>query len=298
MFSILFCGTPDFAVPSLRALAADPAFAVRLVATQPDKPAGRSGALTPPPIKTVAQDLGIPVWQPQKFDAAAAMDAWPDDEPPDFLVVVAYGHILDDAALALPRIAPINVHASLLPRWRGASPIQHAILAGDTQTGITVQVMARRLDAGPILAQSPTPITDRETAPSLHDRLSEMGAALLVETLQHPLQPREQSDDGVTVCRKLSRDDGQANVETMDAVTIDRMVRAFTPWPGVTIDVDGTPLKILETSLVPVNGAHPLPCKDSTTLWLVTVQVPGKKPMGGEEWARGRHKKRFPSVSP
>jgi methionyl-tRNA formyltransferase len=269
-------------------LAADQAFAVGLVATQPDKPTGRSGALTPPPIKTVAEELGIAVWQPQKFDAAAAMEAWPDDEPPDFLVVVAYGHILDDAALALPRIAPINVHASLLPRWRGASPIQHAILAGDTQTGITVQVMARRLDAGPILSQAMTEIAPRETAPSLHDRISEMGATLLAETLKHPLQSQEQSEDGVTICRKLSRDDGQANAETMDAVTIDRMVRAFTPWPGVTIDVEGTPLKILETSLVSASGAHPLLCKDSTTLWLVTVQVPGKKPMGGEEWARGK----------
>jgi methionyl-tRNA formyltransferase len=290
MHSIMFCGTPDFAVPSLRALAADQAFAVGLVATQPDKPAGRSGALTPPPIKTVAHDLGIPVWQPQGFDATAAMEVWPQKEPPDFLVVVAYGHILDNAALALPRIAPINVHASLLPRWRGASPIQHAILAGDTQTGITVQVMARRLDAGPILAQSSTPISDRETAPSLHDRLSQMGATLLAETLKNPLQPQEQSEDGVTICRKLSRDDGQANAEKMDAATIDRMVRAFTPWPGITIEIDGATMKLLGTSLIAMPGAHPLPCKDNTTLWLVTVQVPGKKPMCGEEWARGRHK--------
>ena len=159
-FTIIFCGTPAFAVPSLEALAADAAFDIRLVITQPDKPQGRKQMLTAPPVKLAAERLGIPVWQPENINAEISkLEA--GSSQLDYLIVVAYGKILKKQLLDLPTIAPINVHASLLPRWRGASPIEHAILAGDTDTGVTVQIMAERLDEGGILAQQKIAIDPR-----------------------------------------------------------------------------------------------------------------------------------------
>ncbi|TSC79346.1 MAG: methionyl-tRNA formyltransferase fmt [Candidatus Peregrinibacteria bacterium Gr01-1014_25] len=287
MFSVVFCGTPDFAVPSLRAIAADGAFRVDLVVTQPDRPVGRKQTLTPPPVKTAAEALGIPVAQPEVLSTVHC----PLSAPPDFLVVVAYGQILSDDILAWPRVAPVNVHASLLPRWRGASPIQHAILAGDGETGVTIQRMVQKLDAGPILAQERTPIAPRETFESLHDRLASLGAELLVATLKRPLVEQEQSEDGVTMCRKLARASGAATPDTMDAATIDRMVRGLSPWPGVTVDIDGVTVKVLESSLSPMPDACPLPCANGTVLFLVRVQPPSGKPMTGHAWAQGHGKK-------
>jgi methionyl-tRNA formyltransferase len=288
---IVFLGTPDFAVPSLRALAGDPAFRIGLVVTQPDRPAGRGGISSPPPVKLAAQALGLPVFQPEDANASLSeMPAIPDGRP-DVLVVVAYGQILREEILAWPRIAPVNVHPSLLPRWRGASPIQHAILAGDRETGVTVQRIVRELDAGPILAQRATVIGPRETAEALSDRLAELGAALLTETLKEPLRPAPQDPAGVTVCRKLTRSDGIADPETMTAEEIDRRVRALVPWPGVTCAIDGVPLKLLGTALEPAEDALPLPCRDRSTLYVTLLQPPGKNPMSGAAWLRGRRAK-------
>lgn len=277
---ILFAGTPAFAVPSLEALAGNPSFTIDLVITQPDKPVGRKGIVTPPPVKVAAEKLGIPVWQPADINTETIHDS----RPPDFLVVVAYGQLLKEPLLALPKIAPVNVHASLLPRWRGASPIQHAILTGDAETGVAVQRMVKALDEGPILAQEKTKIGVRETFTELHDRLSQMGSRLLVDTLLAKSKSKPQSNEGVTVCKKLTRKNGEVNPKTMTAEEIDRKVRALNPWPGVMLD---TSLKILATELQPTAGAVPLPCKDDTTVYLVTVQPAGGKPMTGEEWQRG-----------
>ena len=285
--SIVFCGTPDFAVPSLRALVESGLFDVRLVITQPDRPVGRSGRAIPPPMKKAAIDLGIEVWQPAKLNAQIEEENYKAAERPDFLVVVAYGQLLSSKVLEWPTIAPINVHGSLLPRWRGASPVEHAILHGDKETGIAVQRMVKELDAGPILGVAKTDIGERETALQLRDRLSAMGATLLVETLSKPLKETPQPHDGVTICRKLSRDDGKADLATMDAAQIDRMARALYPWPGVTATVKGREVKILETAMEKTDTSTPVDCAKDTTLHLVMVQEAGKKAMTGAEWARG-----------
>jgi len=286
--SIIFCGTPDFAVPSLRALASDPAFDVKLVVTQPDKPVGRKKQLTAPPVKVLAEALGIPVLQPEKVneELPSHFNLHPDDQP-DFLVVVAYGEILSQTVLDIPHIAPVNVHGSLLPRWRGASPVEHAILHGDNETGVTVQKMVQELDAGPALAMAALPIGARDTSTYLRSQLSEMGAALLVETLKRPLEPLPQPTDGVTFCRKLVKEDGIVSREKMTAEEIDRRVRALNPWPGVVCDVQGNTVKILESSLDPVQHSIPIACAHDSTLHLVRVQPPNKKEMHADDWRRG-----------
>ncbi len=285
--TILFAGTSAFAVPSLQALAQNPAFRVIGVITQPDRPTGRKQTLTAPPVKDVAEKLKHPVFQPEKLNTEFATIS-AGMERPDFLVVVSYGQIVSQAILDFPTIAPINVHASLLPRWRGASPLQHAILGGDTETGVTIQKMVKQLDAGPILAQQSTPIDARETAMTLHDRLSMLGAELLVATLKKPLNPHDQDESKVTLCGKLTRQDGVVDSALLTAEEIDRKLRALTPWPAITMKVDGADLKILETSLQPDDRAHAVTCKDNTQLYLISVQPAGKKAMTGVAWGRGR----------
>lgn len=288
--SVVFCGTPDFAVPSLEALARDPGFRVALVVTQPDRPAGRGKSLAAPSVKRAAERLGIPVFQPERLNACADAPEIAAVRPFDLLVVVAYGQILSSEILGLPGIAPVNLHASLLPRWRGASPIQHALLAGDAETGVTVQRMVPALDAGPILGQRRVTIGPRETARTLHDRLAAEGAALLPEILSQPLRPVEQDPARVTLCSKLRREDGTADPTAMTAEEIDRRVRALTPWPGVTVTIDGDPLKLLHTELAPGPETVPLPCAQGTTLWLAEVQPPNKPAMAAAAWERGRRK--------
>ena len=239
--------------------------------------------LTPSPVKVEVQRLQIPVLQPVDIRKEFASLGLPSA---DYLVVVSYGQLLSQEILDFPRIAPINVHASLLPRWRGASPIQHAILSADAQSGVSIQRMVKQLDAGPVYAQQTLALTATETATSLHDTLMMLGAELLVPTLLALPTPQPQEGE-VTVCRKLTRDDGAVDSLTMTAVEIDRKVRALNPWPGVTCSVKETPLKLLSTSLEPQAGAFPLPCADGSILHLVTVQPAGKKPMSGADWARG-----------
>jgi len=288
-FSIVFCGTPDFAVPSLAALLSDPAFSVKLVITQPDKPVGRKQIMTPPPVKLLAEQHNIPVLQPNNINEQAASNKLQATSC-DYLVVVAYGQILSKEILALPKIAPVNLHPSLLPRWRGASPIHHALLAGDRETGITIQQMAEALDAGPILAQERLPLNPTETYEHLRQLLAERGAALLLKTLKAPLHPVPQDAKNVTLCAKLTRKDGEADPSRMSAGEMDRLVRALTPWPGVTCPINGETVKILKTSLSEVSESIPLPCAKNTTLFVAELQSPGKKPMSGAAWMRGHNK--------
>lgn len=284
-FSLIFCGTSPFAVPSLEALAADPAFEILAVVTPPDRPVGRKQVLTPPAVKTAALKLGLTLIQTEGINNEKPIT---NNQKPDFLIAVSFGQLLKQPLLDLPTIAPINVHASLLPRWRGASPIQQAILAGDHETGVTVQQMVKQLDAGPVLGQARASIDPRETAPALHDRLATMGAELLVRTLKKPLKPVEQDEAEITFCRKLTRKDGEVDPNTHSADDIDRTVRALTPWPGVTMTVNGVTLKILETSLTDGPDSYPVSCRGNSTLHLVRVQVPGGKPMAGAAWAHGQ----------
>ncbi len=283
---IIFLGTPLFACPFLQALHDDPAFEILQVITQPDKPSGRGKKLTSPPVKELARSLGIPVMQPENVNRCQ-MSGFRFQEC-DFLVVVAYGQILSKEILGLPKIAPVNLHASLLPRWRGASPIESSILAGDTETGVTVQRMVEKLDAGPILSQVRTPLPERETKLILGQRLSTLGAKLLVDTLKMPLHETPQDESAVTICKKLTREMGVVDPKIMTAEEIDRSVRALTPWPGVRMEVSGfrdqvSGVKLIETSLEPHPEGLPIPCAGNSMLFITKLQPPTKQERSGEE---------------
>jgi methionyl-tRNA formyltransferase len=296
---IIFCGTPEFALPSLQALHNDPSFEILQIITQPDKPAGRGKKLTSPPIKELAQSLGIAVSQPENINRFQVSGVSFQDC--DFLVVVAYGQILSKEILALPKIASVNIHASLLPRWRGASPIASSILAGDTETGITIQRMVEKLDAGPILAQERVMIRPRETKASLSQTLAILGAKLLVQTLKAPLQEIVQKESEATYCKKLTREMGTVDPNIMTAEEIDRHVRALIPWPGVSVDVGSVMLsgasgserrrsmqqvKLIETSLEPHPDALEIPCAKQTSLFVLKLQEPTKRVVTGREWKK------------
>ena len=247
---IVFMGTPDFAVPTLQSLIDAPAYEVAGVVTQPDRPAGRGRQVQQSPVKRAAIAANVPVIQPEMTHTAPAFEQLQNWRP-DFIIVVAFGQILRQAVLSLPHVAPINVHASLLPRWRGAAPIQASIRAGDYSTGVTTMIMDVGLDTGPILLQDSIPISPNETGQSLHDKLAPLGARLLIHTLDWLLsgsiQPHPQPDNPalVTIAPQISKEDGLIDW-TQPAHAIDRHVRAFTPWPGTFTTWDGKRLKILD----------------------------------------------------
>jgi methionyl-tRNA formyltransferase len=243
---IAFAGTPDFAVPALHALVRSRHLVVGVL-TQPDRPKGRGQQLAASPVKAAALAANIPVAQPQTLKTEAGREALLAWEP-DVLVVVAYGLILPAAALAIPRLGCVNIHASLLPRWRGAAPIQRAILAGDEQTGTTIMLMDAGLDTGPMLLQRPLGIEPDDTGGSLHDKLSMQGAEAIVEALEGlesgRLQPRPQPGEGVTYASKLEK--AEARIDwTARATDIERKVRAFNPWPIAETIYSGEQLRIL-----------------------------------------------------
>ena len=289
---LVFMGSAELACPCLEAVARMPGHTVAGVVTQPDKPKGRALQLAPPPVKVTAQHLGLPVIQPVKIrDAVAELAAW----RPDLIVVVAYGQLLPPVILDLPARGCLNVHTSLLPRWRGASPIQHAILAGDAETGVTTMFLNERMDAGDIILQRATPIGPAETSGQLHDRLAHLGAALLVETLALPVFPRRaQEESRVTLAKKLAKEDGVVDW-TRPAVEIERWIRAFDPWPGshtfagaellklwrgeVTAQGRGLPGTV-NADLVVTTGAG--------GLRLLEVQPAGGRRMSAAEFLRGR----------
>ena len=225
-------GSPDFALSTLRALHEN--YSVVGVVTQPDRAAGRGRELKSPPVKTLALELGIPVIQPEKLREPEAMEqlrAW----SPDVIVVAAFGQILRQDVLDLPKFGCINVHASLLPRWRGAAPINAAILHGDEETGITIMKMDAGLDTGPILTQRSVRIQPDETAGSLFETLSQLGADLLLDTLpgyiSGEIKPRPQPEEGATYAGMLKKEDGLLDF-SRPAEELERKVRAFNPWPG------------------------------------------------------------------
>ena len=254
--SIVFAGTPEFAVPSLRALAATGA-AIPVVFTQPDRPAGRGRQLTPPPVKVAASELGLRVLQPLSLREPV----WLADgaERPDLMVVIAYGLLLPRALLEWPRLGCINLHASLLPRWRGAAPIQRAVLAGDATTGISVMQMDAGLDTGPVHRMTSTPIGARETAGELHDRLAVLAASALTEALPALLAGTSaatpQRGDLATPAPKLAKADALLDWRR-DAAALERQVRAFNPWPVAEASlVDGRRLRIWDARAEPARAA-------------------------------------------
>jgi len=252
-------------VPSLHALR-KAGHDVALAVTQPDRPAGRGMKVTPPPVKVAAQEVGLPVYQPERIRDPEAVERLRATAP-DFLVVVAYGQIIPKSVLDLPRLGAINVHASLLPRWRGAAPVARAILAGDGKTGVTIMKMDEQLDHGPILAVRATPIGEDEDAAALATRLADMGAELLVETLAHfeRLRVVGQDHKEATIAPKLSRDEGELDWD-MGAAEIDRRVRGLQPWPGATLPTARGRIKVIKGH---VEGDRYVPD---------LVQLPGKRP--------------------
>jgi len=283
--TVVFCGTSDFAVPSLQALIDANDFSVERVITQPDKPVGRKQILTPPPVKALAEKHNIPIEQPEDINGERANVR--TCERPHFLVTVSYGQRIGKQILDLPTVAPVNIHPSLLPHWRGASPIQHTILAGDKETGVTIQRMVEELDAGPILAQQNVRIKKDETATELHNRLATASADLLLKTLREPLTEQVQDETAATFCKKLTRENGNVDTKNMTAEEIQRHVRALMPWPGVMCEIEGQQIKLHETSLQQKDDSIPLSCAEDTTLHIVKLQPPGKKPMSGQDWMRG-----------
>ena len=232
MMRVVFAGTPDFSVPILQAVL-DSGHSVLAVYCQPDRPAGRGRKLTPGPVKQLAVQHRIPVFQPASLNSAEARRELAELRP-DLMVVVAYGLILPQAVLDLPARGCVNLHASLLPRWRGAAPIQRAILAGDRQSGVCLMQMEAGLDSGPVLAEVRTDITDDDTGGSLHDRLSRLAADLLARHLddlaQGVLVPTLQDESLVTYASKLDKGEATLNWQ-QDAAQLERQVRAFNPWP-------------------------------------------------------------------
>ncbi|HEX9099072.1 MAG TPA: methionyl-tRNA formyltransferase [Candidatus Dormibacteraeota bacterium] len=261
---MVFAGTAAFAVPSLRALHAA-GHEIVLVITQPDRPGNRR-KVTPSPVKVAAQELGLPLLQPEKVRDPAVV-AHVRELKPDLIVVVAYGQIIPAELLSVPARGVVNVHASLLPRHRGAAPIAHAILAGDRETGVTIMKMDEQLDHGPILAMRRTEIGLREDAQGLTARLSRLGADLLVDTLTRldRIEPSEQDHELATVAPRLRRENGELDWE-MDAAEMDRRVRALQPWPGTTLPTARGRVKVLSGH---VEGDRYVPD---------VVQAPGKKP--------------------
>lgn len=310
MTRIVFMGSPDFALPSLRVLAGH--YDVVGVVTQPDRASGRGRELKAPPVKLLAQKLDIPVIQPERLKQAEAMEqihAW----VPDLIVVAAFGQILKKEVLDLPRFGCLNVHASLLPRWRGAAPINAAILAGDEETGVTIMQMDAGLDTGPILAQCSIRLTRDDTAGSVTQALSTLGADLLLETLPDYLSskliPQPQPEEGATYAPMLKKEQGRLDF-TRDVHELERQIRAFNPWPGAFMDFEGTMLKIHRAHVAP----HPRPLFQrergegvraveagqrlivqnqpavgarSGLLILDEVQPAGKKPMSGKSFLAG-----------
>jgi methionyl-tRNA formyltransferase len=300
MARIVFLGTPDFAVASLRALVDHPALAVVGVVTQPDRPAGRGQQLTPSPVKQWALNLGLPVFQPETLRDPAAVEhlrGW----SPDVLVVAAFGQILRLPVLELAPFGSINVHASLLPRWRGAAPVQHAIRAGDVESGVTIMQMDAGLDTGPILYQQRVPVNPDETGASLHDKLAALAASILPGTLVAYLAgeivPRPQPSEGVTLAPTLHKTDGLIDW-SQSAAAIDRRVRAFTPWPGTFTTLGGEILKVvrgrpiaatlglLPGTLAIYNGELAAQTRDGLYL-LEVVQPAGRRQMTGQAFLAG-----------
>jgi len=299
---IVFMGTPAFAVPTLQAIL-DGENHVVGVYTQPDQPSGRGMTLHAPPVKQLAEAHGISVFQPVKLRTPEALEplrAW----QPDLIVVVAYGKMLPNSVLTLPPLGCINVHASLLPKYRGAAPIQWAIANGEKETGVTIMRIIERMDAGDILLQKALPIAGEDTGGSLHDKLSALGAEALSEALsllkQDQLIARPQNEAEVTYAPIIKKEDGRIDW-SWSAVAIERRIRAFNPWPSAYTTVTGKLLKIFKAhpekalahpSMTPgavteVSPVHLLIATGEGLLSLLEVQLEGKRRMSIEEFLRG-----------
>ncbi|MGC5747322.1 methionyl-tRNA formyltransferase [Gluconobacter sp. NFX36] len=292
---LIFMGTPDFAVPALHALMAA-GHEIVAVYTQPPRPAGRGKAVRRSPVHEAAEAAGIEVRTPARVrkdvaehEAFAALNA-------DAAVVAAYGLILPKAMLDAPRLGCLNIHASLLPRWRGASPIQSSIVAGDSQSGVSIMQMDEGLDTGAVLLEEATPISASDTASTLHDRLAEIGGRLIVRALQEQPLAAPQPEEGVTYAHMLKREDGRIDW-SRSCEDIDRQIRGLTPWPGAFTTLDDVVLKIGAATPVPeqsgsdagtaIDDALTIAC-GTGALRIERIQKPGRSMMNASDFVRGQ----------
>lgn len=296
--NIVFMGTPDFAVPSLEALAADARFSVSAVYTQPDKPVGRKRVLTPPDVKVCAQRLGIDVYQPDTLKTEDVQREIAAFEP-DVIVVIAYGKILPKSVLDIPRYGCVNIHGSLLPKLRGAAPIQRAVIDGECVTGITSMKMDVGLDTGDMIKTAETEILPDETAGELFDRLAAAAPALLIDTLlsleNGTAVFTKQDDAASTYAKPLSKDEALIDWSA-PAQTVHNKVRGMNPWPVAFTQFGGKKLKIYASALKDYRGkpgeivslSPPIVACGDGAIELVSVQLEGKKQMNAEDFFRGQ----------
>jgi len=307
-YNLVYMGTPDFSVGALDAIIGA-GHRVSLVFTQPDRPAGRGGKLRASPVKIRAQELGLEICQPTtlKGEKGAEARALLQSVEPDALIVAAYGLILPQSVLDIPRLGALNIHASLLPRWRGASPIQAAIKAGDSKTGVTIMKMDAGLDTGPMLLKREIDIAPDATAGTLHDELAALGADLAVEVLDDAarfLAGAEPQPDESTYAPMLKKSDGRVDWH-LSAIALHNHIRAMTPWPGAQSVLAGVPVRIIETSLsydnslggqrtcspgeiVGFEGESALVAAGDGFVKIVEVQPAGKRPMPVARFFQGR----------
>ncbi|MCF7531697.1 methionyl-tRNA formyltransferase [Pseudomonas petrae] len=299
---IVFAGTPEFAAEHLKALLDSP-HDVIAVYTQPDRPAGRGQKLMPSPVKQLALQHNIPVMQPPTLRAPEAQAELAALQP-DLLVVVAYGLILPQTVLDIPRLGCINSHASLLPRWRGAAPIQRAVQAGDAESGVTVMRMEAGLDTGPMLLKVTTPITTDDTGGTLHDRLAELGPTAVIQAIarlaEGTLVGEVQDDSVATYAHKLNKDEARIDW-SRPAVELERLVRAFNPWPICHSTLNGEALKVLAAqvadgegtpgSIIDANKEGLVIACGVGALRLTRLQLPGGKPLGFADLFNSRREK-------
>ena len=293
---IVFAGTPEFAVPTLQALLDSP-FEVCAVYTQPDRPAGRGRKLTPSPVKQLAITHNIPVYQPENFKSPETL-AELQALNADLMVVIAYGLILPQAVIDAPRLGCINVHGSLLPRWRGAAPIHRSLMAGDDKTGITIMKVVKKLDAGDMLLKVECPITATDTSSSLHDKLAQMGAKALVDVVeqyqQGTVQAEPQDEALVTYAHKLEKDEAVLDWNA-SAAELDRKIRGLNAWPVAQSLFKGEVLRVWNSALTDSSGNLPpgtINCAEHAldvatgdgTIRLLEVQLPGGKRIAGKDF--------------
>jgi methionyl-tRNA formyltransferase len=304
---LVFCGTPAFAVPTLEALL-EAGHEVALAISQPDRPAGRNRQLTAPPVKLAAQAAGLPVAQPEKIRNNAEFRVQLEAIAPEAIIVVAYGRLIPPWMLTLPRLGCINLHASLLPRYRGAAPIQWAVANGDAFTGITTMLLEEGLDTGPILLQRAFGIAPELTSIELFDELANGGAPLMIKTLagleDGSIQPRPQNPAGATYAPLLKREDGRMEFARRTATELKNRWRGFQPWPGAFTTLDGKKLIVhrlgvvgastfteptgFEPGLIHVEGNRLfVACAEDTWLELLEVQLEGKKRLTAAEFLHG-----------
>jgi methionyl-tRNA formyltransferase len=303
---LVFCGTPRFAVPTLEALIAA-GHDIALAVTQPDRPVGRTRELVAPPVKQTSIAAGIPVTQPDRVRNNGEFRAQLESIAPEAIVVVAYGRIIPPWMLALPRLGCINLHASLLPKYRGAAPIQWAVAMGETITGNTTMLLEEGLDTGPILLQQAVVIRPEQTAADLFDEMAIGGAPLVVETLEGladgTVEPQPQDHSRATLAPLLDREDGRMDFSARTANLLKNRWRGFQPWPGAFTTLDGKKLIVhrLEVAQAPPQGAHDarggqlfigenrlfVACAEHSWLELIELQLEGKKRMMAAEFLRG-----------